>query len=60
MAERLTKDALDRIDELAELALEDLFSDWCDAQTIDQRERLHAEHRGINRLKDFIHGETSS
>lgn len=47
----------DALGGFVDVVIADIVEDWKASDDPAQRERLHAEQRGINRLMDFIYGE---
>lgn len=38
----------------------DILADWAESESADVRERLHAELRGLERVRELVNGETSA
>lgn len=52
-------DALETIDELAALVIDDLVADWKESSDPEERERLHAHQIGVTKLREYAHGKAS-
>lgn len=58
---RISDELREAVADLAYQRIAEIVEDWKEATTPDERERLHAELCGINKMREALeHGEESS